>query len=182
MTGAVGTLWEAETPAGGQAYSTCSSQIQGSIKELPAVRGCQRSDGWMELPLQEKGQMDIPSQQLRHSQEPQTLHPRHWQLSNQWLPCAPQACQPTQPSSITFYCLAGKGRLSQLSWPSLSPTGEQPAGANSKSSFLPMGSQAWYSAPCFSQGSPAQLAATAHPSSTRFAVPCPAPAMQPPHH
>lgn len=38
-------------------------------------------------------------------------------------------------------CLAGRSRLSQVSWPSLSPTGEMSAGASSEISFLLAGTQ-----------------------------------------
>lgn len=67
----------------------------------------------------------------------------------------PQRCLPAhtvhKPTysahcSIRFCCLAGRGRLSQLSWPCFTPTGcwGVPAGASPKNSLLPISIQAQY--------------------------------------
>lgn len=73
------------------------------------------------------------------------LHLLHWQLSPYVFPCTP-TCLLGQPglAAIRLCCLAGRGRPSQLSWPSLSPIGEAPVRASSKRSISLAGS----SAPC----------------------------------
>lgn len=104
----------------------------------------------MELSPQEKGQVDETSQPFlgQTGQEilgapdaPSTL------LATQPQAAALQALlvsQPTWPNSSIRLCyLAVRGTLSQISWLCFSPAGEVPSGASTKSSFLPVGVQAY---------------------------------------
>lgn len=61
-------------------------------------------------------------------------------------PTHPPTCLPhfglLGPAPVRLYCVAGKGRLSQLSQPSLTPTREAAVGASSELSFLLTGGPA----------------------------------------
>lgn len=94
------------------------------------------------------GRRYLPSsplaQQVGNSREAKMLHPRHWQNTPEVSPCL-HCCQPTHSAQqhLRLYCLAGIGRLPQLPWLCLSPTGEVPTGASPKSSSIAVGFQSW---------------------------------------
>lgn len=69
-----------------------------------------------------------------HRRQPQTLHPSHWCFSPMvFFPAHPSTC--LTAGAVKLSCMAGRGRLSQHSHPSLSKTGEACEGGSSKSSF-----------------------------------------------
>lgn len=67
-------------------------------------------------------------------------HPPHWQLGSEVLPVHLPTCSLAQSSSTRPCCLAGRGRLPQLSWPCLSSVRDAPAGAFSENTLLLVGS------------------------------------------
>lgn len=120
---------------------------------------CQRGEGWIELFLQEKGQVDDTSQALPWPNSLSTLgRPRcSIPLAGSSAP-GDSLCTSHVPAHLVHQrqtLLPGsRERLSQLSWPCFSPTERHLQGASLKSSFLPTGGQTC--AECL-------IAATGHP-------------------
>lgn len=112
-----------------------------SVKILPKGEECQRGESWTLFPHVDENSLALPqpnrSAILGSPKPPNNLSDTS-ALRN--FPECLCTHPPTQPSSVTRCCIAGRGRLSKITPPCLSPTMEGPARASSECSFLLMGS------------------------------------------